>query len=95
MQTEYSQKIIREVVVQNKKGLHARPAAKLAVEAQRFTSDIELVLDGQKVNGKSIMDILTLAAGFGTGLEVHVQGHDAKEAADHLCELFRTAIGGL
>ena len=95
MHTNEQQTIVRKVVVLNKKGLHARPAAKLVEEAQRFSSSIELVLNGQKADGKSILDILTLAAGPGCGLEIHASGNDAQKAADHLSEFFRSSIGGL
>lgn len=95
MSDQNQQTIIREVVVSSKKGLHARPAAKLAEEAQRFSSSIELVYNGQHADGKSILDILTLAAGPGSDLQIHFSGQDATAAADHICEVFRSSLGGM
>ena len=80
----------RRVMVLNELGLHARPAARLAQEAQRFTSEIKLIggPGGQEVDAKSILDILTLAAGKGLGLELKAEGDDAEEALAHLSRLF-------
>ena len=77
----------REVVVANAQGLHARPADLLAREARRWRSRIELVADAQRVDGKSILEVLTLAAEAGTRLVVEATGPDAREALE--------AIGGL
>jgi phosphotransferase system HPr (HPr) family protein len=64
----------REVVVSNRQGLHARPAALLTREARRWQSRIELVADAQRVDGKSILEVLTLAAEAGTRLVVEATG---------------------
>ncbi len=77
------------VRVLNEQGLHARPAARLAQEAQRFGCDIELAHNGSVVDAKSILDILTLAAGQGTELEQRAQGPAAREARAHLGALIR------
>ena len=77
----------REVVVTNAQGLHARPADLLTREARRWRSRIELVADAQRVDGKSILEVLTLAAEAGTRLVVEATGPDAREALE--------AIGGL
>jgi len=63
--------------VLNDQGLHARPAARLAQEAQEFGCAIEMALDGTVVDAKSILDILTLAAGQGSELELRAKGPDA------------------
>lgn len=81
------QTLTREVVVANSQGLHARPADMLAREARKWQSRIELVADAQRVDGKSILDVLTLAAEAGTRLVVEATGPDAREALE--------AIGGL
>jgi phosphotransferase system HPr (HPr) family protein len=79
--------LAREVVVSNSQGLHARPADALAREARKWQSRIELVADSQRVDGKSILEVLTLAAEAGTRLVVEATGPDAREALE--------AIGGL
>jgi phosphocarrier protein HPr len=78
----------REVVVANSQGLHARPAERLAREARRWQSRIELVADAQRVDGKSILDVLTLAAEAGTRLVVEATGPDAREALEAIGSLF-------
>ena len=80
--------VSREVVVINAAGLHARPADLLAREARKWQSRIELVNDAQRVNGKSILDVLTLAAEAGTRLLVEATGPDAREALDAIGSLF-------
>jgi phosphocarrier protein len=79
--------VSREVVVVNAAGLHARPADLLAREARKWRSRIELVNDSQRADGKSILELLTLAAESGTRLVVEATGPDAREALE--------AIGGL
>ncbi|MFW5836688.1 MAG: HPr family phosphocarrier protein [Desulfovibrionaceae bacterium] len=83
----------RQVKVSNQLGLHARPAARLAQEAQQFEADVSLVLDDAVVDAKSILDILTLAAPFGTALEIQAKGQDAPQAADQLEKLFHSRFG--
>jgi phosphocarrier protein HPr len=78
----------REVVVANRQGLHARPADMLAREARRWQSRIELVADTQRVDGKSILEVLTLAAEAGTRLVVEATGPDAQEALEAIGSLF-------
>ena len=80
--------VSREVVVANSQGLHARPADMLAREARRWQSRIELVGDSQRVDGKSILDVLTLAAEAGTRLVVEATGPDAREALEAIGSLF-------
>src|SRR3989442_7929950 len=70
----------KDVLVSNKLGIHARPAALFVKTANRFTCDIFVEKDGEKVNGKSIMGLMMLAAGPGSKLTVHAQGHDASQA---------------
>lgn len=73
-------KITREVIVVNKLGIHARPAAMFVKAANRFECDIFVEKDGEKVNGKSIMGLMMLAAGPGSKLLVYAEGHDAARA---------------
>jgi phosphocarrier protein HPr len=74
----------RELLVSNKLGIHARPAAMFVKIASRFTCNIFVEKDGEKVNGKSIMGIMMLAAGPGSKLKVHAEGHDASQALSEL-----------
>lgn len=83
----------RTVVVVNQLGLHARPAARLAQEAQTFEAEIIVVCDEQEVDAKSILDLLTLAAAQGSTLELKAFGIDAMAALDCLEELFKTRFG--
>ncbi len=81
------QTVTREVVLRNKWGLHARPAAKLAQEAQRFDCEIKVWMDGYEVNAKSILEVLSLAASQGARLHFTAKGEDAENALDYLAGL--------
>lgn len=72
----------------NELGIHARPAGMLANTASRFSCEIKLLKDGMEVNAKSIMGIMTLAAGRGSVIEVTAKGGDEAEAIKALEELF-------
>ena len=74
----------RDFLVANKLGIHARPAAMFVKTANRFSCDIFVEKDGEKVNGKSIMGLMMLAAGPGSKLTVQAQGHDASQALAEL-----------
>ena len=76
------QNVVRELVIQNQTGLHARPAAAFVRTANTFSSEIIVTKGEDSVNGKSIMGLMTLAAGQGTTLVVEAQGDDAEKAAD-------------
>lgn len=73
------EKIEQTLIVSNKKGLHARPAALLVQLVSKYQSQVTINYDGQQVNGKSIMGILTLGAPCGAKLTFIVHGPDAKE----------------
>ena len=75
---------VREFIVLNKLGIHARPAAMFVKIASRFHCSILVEKDGEKVNGKSIMGLMMLAAGPGSKVTVHAQGHDASQALEEL-----------
>jgi phosphocarrier protein len=79
--------IERRVVVANRLGLHARPAAELVKVAARFESEITLSKDKMEVNGKSIMGVMTLAAECGAEVVVRAEGQDAEQAAEALVDL--------
>jgi phosphocarrier protein len=74
----------KEFLVSNKLGIHARPAAMFVKVANRFMCDIFVEKDGEKVNGKSIMGLMMLAAGPGCKLKVHAEGQDASQALAEL-----------
>ncbi len=76
--------LIKELTVVNKLGIHARPAAMFVKTANRFTCDILVEKDGEKVNGKSIMGLMMLAAGPGCKLTVHADGKDAHAAVSEI-----------
>ena len=81
--------ITREFQVINKLGIHARPAAMFVKTANRFTCDIFVEKDGEKVNGKSIMGLMMLAAGPGSKLLVHADGPDATKALAEIESLLK------
>lgn len=85
--------IRREVTIVNKLGLHARAAAKFVVLASNFESEVHLVRGEQRVNAKSIMGVMMLAAGQGVSLEIQVSGEDAEEAAMQLERLVQGRFG--
>ena len=78
---------VRELVIGNKLGLHARPAAMFVRVANRYSSDILVEKDGEEINGKSIMGLMLLAAGCGSRLRVTVTGGDAEDMVRALEEL--------
>lgn len=79
----------KELTVQNKLGIHARPAAMFVKTANRFACDILVEKDGETVNGKSIMGLMMLAAGPGSKLTVHAEGPDATLAISELENLLK------
>jgi len=73
-------KITRKLEIQNKLGLHARAAALLVQTVNRFAADVKISKDGQTVDGRSIMGLLTLAAAQGSRIHVEAEGKEAPEA---------------
>ena len=80
--------IEREVLIINRAGIHARPAAKLVRTAGSFASDIFLESGGERVNGKSIMGIITLGATYQTTVKIIADGDDEEAAVAALQDLF-------
>ena len=76
------------ITIQNKLGLHARPAALVVSEASRFGSEITLNKDGLEVNAKSIMGVMMLAAEMGSQILIAADGEDEKLAVQALEALF-------
>ena len=83
----------QEFVVANKKGLHARAAAQIVQVATQFDADVWIVKDGIRVNGKSILDVLTLASPYGSKVVVHAEGREADAAMAGLAGLFQAKFG--
>src|SRR2546429_1465239 len=87
--TDHHSTVTRELVVTNKLGIHARPAAMFVKTANRFECDVFVEKDGEKVNGKSIMGLMMLAAGPGSKLSVHAEGQDAARLLNELEALLK------
>jgi phosphocarrier protein HPr len=85
--------ITREYRVNNKLGLHARPSAQITQLASRFSSEVWLSKNGRRVNAKSIMGVMMLAAGQGSVLMVEADGPDEIEAIDAVGELIASRFG--
>ena len=81
--------LTKELTIVNKLGIHARPAAMFVKTANRFSCDIHVEKDGEKVNGKSIMGLMMLAAGPGSKLTLHADGPDASQAVVELETLIK------
>lgn len=79
--------LTRTLEICNRRGLHARAAAKFVTLAERFGAAVEVVKDGQSVSARSIMGLMMLGAGQGSSLELRAEGWDAKEALDALAAL--------
>ena len=83
-------KLVKEVVVTNKLGIHARPASLFVRTANRFDCQIYVEKDGERVNGKSIMGLMMLAAGRGSRLKIFAEGPDAPKAIAELEALVKS-----
>lgn len=79
--------LTRSVQIVNRRGLHARAAAKFVTMAERFGASVEVVRDGQSVSARSIMGLMMLGAGKGSSITLQADGWDAKEALDALAAL--------
>jgi phosphocarrier protein len=86
---ETHEAIARELIVQNRMGIHTRPAAQIVRLANRYP-DVEITVqkDDESVNGKSIMGLMMLAAGQGSKLRFSVKGKDAEQLLNELATLF-------
>jgi phosphocarrier protein HPr len=86
-------KVSKILVVQNKLGIHARPAALFAKTANRFKSDVFVEKDGETINAKSIMGLMMLAAGPGSKILIIAKGPDAGEAVKAIEDLLESKFG--
>ena len=82
-----------ELLIRNKKGLHARASAKFVKCAETFEASISVTRDGQTVGGTSIMGLMMLAAGQGTSIPVEAEGRQAGEAIAALTQLIEDRFG--
>ncbi|MBL9187603.1 MAG: HPr family phosphocarrier protein [Opitutaceae bacterium] len=80
--------LIKELIVQNKMGIHARPAAMIVRITNKFKAEVFVEKDEEKVNGKSIMGLMMLAASAGSKVRFHVNGPDAVAMVAELEALF-------
>jgi phosphocarrier protein HPr len=83
----------RSITVVNKLGLHARASAKLTQLTARFSSAVWLARNGRRVNAKSIMGVMMLAAGKGSTVELEVEGADEAAAVQAIEQLFAQRFG--
>lgn len=82
--------IERTIRLENKLGLHVRPAAQLAELASKYKSEILIIKDSQQANAKSIIELLTLAASGGTLLTIKADGEDAEKAVEVIQQLINS-----
>ena len=80
-------RLTREVVILNRYGLHARPAALFVKTSNRFKAEVWVEKDGEEVNGKSIMGLMMLAAGHGSKLTISASGADAEKFLEEIEQL--------
>jgi len=83
----------RTVTIVNKLGMHARPSAMLVTEASRYASEVWLTKNGARVNGKSIMGVMMLAAEKGSQILVEVIGPDEEAALAALIKVIESGFG--
>ena len=83
----------RNVKIVNKLGLHARASAKLTQTASKFAAAVWIARNGRRVNAKSIMGVMMLAAGLGSTVELETDGADENEAMDAVEKLFADKFG--
>ena len=86
-------RVERSFTIVNSLGLHARPAAMVVQTANRFRSDVQFEKEGLQINAKSIMGVLTLAAGKGAMVMVVCEGDDAADALAALAKVFESGFG--
>ena len=80
--------VTKTVIIKNRAGLHARPAALIVKKANEFDADIYLELEDMKINGKSIMGIITLGANYKAEIIISADGEDETQAVDAIANLF-------
>ena len=84
--------LVRHMLISNKRGLHARAAAKLVTTAEQFGASVDVAKDGQIVSARSIMGLMMLGAGQGSKVMISAEGWDAKEAIDAVASLIESGF---
>jgi phosphocarrier protein len=84
--------VTRAVTIVNRRGLHARAAAKLVTLAEQYSANIDVLRDGQEVSARSIMGLMMLGAGMGSTLELRAEGFDAHEALGAIAGLIEAGF---
>jgi phosphocarrier protein len=92
MPSDNSAVITRDVGIINRRGLHARAAAKLVTLAERFSASVDVAKDGQSVSARSIMGLMMLGAAPGSRVRLSAEGFDAKEALDAIAALIEAGF---
>jgi phosphocarrier protein HPr len=85
----HGQKVEKDILIVNRLGLHARPAAMFVRIASRYRCEVWVDKEGEEVNGKSIMGLMMLAAGQGSKLHIRCEGEDANKAMREIEELIK------
>lgn len=85
--------ITREIMIKNRTGLHARPAAVFVETADKFSSEIELIFEEMTANAKSIIGVLSLGIGKDDKITLKITGPDEEEAMAAMCELIENNFG--
>jgi phosphocarrier protein len=85
----------KKVTLNNRMGLHARPSTQIATTASRFAADVQIVKDDQRADAKSVLELLMLAAEYGSELTVTASGPDADAAVNAVVDLVATRFGEL
>ncbi len=88
-----SLRVEKDIVIRNRNGLHARPAAMFVKVANRYRAELWVEKEGERVNGKSIMGLMMLAAGKGSTLKLIAEGADSEKAISELQELIESRFG--
>jgi len=84
--------VTRLVTIVNRRGRHARAAARMVNAAERFSANVDVVRDGQSVSARSIMGLMMLGAGMGSTVELRAEGFDANEALEALVALIEAGF---
>ena len=85
----------KTVTIVNKAGMHTRPASNIVKIASKYRSDFYIIKDGYRINGKSIIGVMTLAAEQGSTLTLELEGEDEEKAATELVKFFEEGFGEL
>ena len=91
--TEGTAVVEQDFVVSNKLGIHARVAAQIVKVANQYESEVWVLKDGNRVNGKSILDLMTLMCPQGSKIRIAASGKDAADLMNALSGLFRAKFG--